>query len=112
VFDLRHADLTGVEIVETAEEPGSERRRQIWIGRIEAALGFSLLACSGLLSVLSDGDPVIELKGLLVLSPFFFGIAGTLLVLAGANVLTNSRYPFLMHVPLIGWLLVILLALM
>lgn len=94
-----------------AKKTDSERKGQIWIGRAEVALGFAVLALSGLLSVLSDSDPVIELKGALGLSPFLLLITGGLLALAGRNVLTTGRYPYLMHLPLFAWLPVVVFAL-
>jgi hypothetical protein len=76
------------------------------VGKAELVVGIFALTISGALSVLADTDPLIDLKGLLALSPLLLGITGTLLVISGGNVLGNERYPYLMHIPLVLWFLV------
>jgi hypothetical protein len=89
----------------TGDDTSGRRRLQISIARAEIALGLLVFVYATLSPMLGRLLPALEPDALYGLWPLILMFGGLWLVVAGGGVLRYERWSFLMHVPLLIWII-------
>lgn len=94
----------------TGTQPHSSGSFLIMLSRVEIAVGILIMVGAFAPGLLRRFDIGPELHGVWGLSPMLFGWCGITLLLAGSGIRKYPAYPYLMHLPLAIWLVVVALA--
>jgi len=86
------------------EKLSKKRQIETRFGRLEIALGVLVFVYATLTPMLGRIYPVLEPEVLFGFWPVLLMFLGLSLVAAGAGLVKERRWPYLFHVPLIGWI--------
>jgi hypothetical protein len=95
-----------VGLMRQTETHDEKRSVSVAIGRAEIGLGFLLFIYGTLSPMVGRLYPGLEPNVLYGFWPLFLIFGGVALVASGAGLFRNWRWPYLLHIPLVAWLLI------
>jgi hypothetical protein len=90
--------------MESAKAQNKQHPLSVAIGRVEIGLGLLLFVYGTLSPMVGRFYPSLEPDILYGLWPLFLIFGGVALVVSGAGFFKGGRWQLLMHLPLVGWL--------
>ena len=91
-------------------QPNSSGSFLLLLSKVEIAAGILIMVGAFAPELLRHFDIGPELHGVWGLSSMLFGWCGITLFLAGSGIRKYPAYPYLMHLPLAIWLVIVALA--